>query len=41
MFESKYTLIVLIAELVVTISPGLLMRILPPIKYWLLGATLI
>ena len=41
MFESKYTLIVLIAELVVTISSGLLMHILPPIKYWLLGATLI
>ena len=36
MFESKYTLIVLIAELVVTISPGLLMRILSPlnIDYW-------
>lgn len=36
MFESKYTLIVLIAELVVTISSGLLMRILPPlnIDYW-------
>lgn len=35
-FESKYTLIVLIAELVVTISSGLLMRILPPlnIDYW-------
>lgn len=35
-FESKYTLIVLIAELVVTISSGLLMRILSPlnIDYW-------